>query len=95
MQMLYNSDAFAVVEITVPPSAQAVADADDDFAPPTRDGFEIVDKMARTDIFLVGAIARQFRAGVEELSKGDPTPDQVDEYISRYTGLPQQPLILH
>lgn len=93
MQMVYNSDAFAVVEIEVPASASlsAVPEA----GSPGHAGFEIVDKMARTDIFLVGDIARQFREGVEELSRNDPTPDQVDEFISRFTGLQQQPLILH
>jgi hypothetical protein len=93
MQMLYNSDAFAVVEIEVPPSA--AFPAEDEMPGRARGGFEIVDKLARTDIFLTGAIAQQFREGVEALSRSDPTSDQVDEYISHYTGLPQQPLVLH
>ena len=107
MQMVYNSEAFAVVEIEVPASVSAtpMAPADASIASasaaepsadePGRAAFEIVDKMARTDIFLTGDIARQFREGVEALSRNDSTPDQIDEFISRYTGLPRQPLILH
>ena len=95
MQMLYNSDAFAVVEIDVPASASVTSLTADETPGPARGGFEIVDKMARTDIFLIGAVAESFREGVEELSRQDPTADQVDEFISHYTGLPQQPLVLH
>lgn len=94
MQMLYNSDAFAVVEIDVP-SAIPDDEARDGVDALSHGGFEIVDKMARTDIFLVGAIAQQFREGVEALSQGEPTSDQVDEFISGFTGMPQQPLVLH
>jgi hypothetical protein len=99
MQMLYNSDAFTVVEIEVPALASAspaAADGASDAAPGhARGGFEIVDKLAQTDIFLMGDIARGFREGVEALSKDEASSDQVDEFISRYTGLPQQPLVLH
>jgi hypothetical protein len=98
MQMLYNSDAFTVVEIEVPASASPAAaeGTSADTAPGhARGGFEIVDKLARTDILLMGDIARVFREGVEALSKDDASSDQVDAFISRYTGLPQQPLVLH
>jgi len=99
MQMLYNSDAFTVVEIEVPAPASASSGAAEgtSAAEPghARGGFEIVDKLARTDIFLMGDIARGFREGVEALSKDDASSDQVDAFISRYTGLPQQPLVLH
>ena len=60
-----------------------------------RGGYEIVDKFARKEIYLEGALAQNFREGVEELARGEPTQDQVEEFIGRYTGLPQQPLILH
>ena len=93
--MVYNSDAFVVVELEVPvmPSSGDRLDAGD--APLSRGGYEIVDKFARKEIYLEGAMAQHFREGVEALVRNDPTPDQVDEFIGRYTGLPQQPLVLH
>lgn len=94
MQMLYNSDAFTVVEIEVPASSDCTTDPGRAAARPCG-GFEIVDKVARTDLFLTGDLARQFREGVEALSRDDPTADQVDAFIARFSGLPQQPLVLH
>ena len=93
--MVYNSDTFVVVELDVPVAAvegDTLADGD---ATLLRGGYEIVDKFARKEIYLEGAMAQHFREGVEELARKDPTPDQVDEFIQRYTGLPQQPLVLH
>ena len=93
--MVYNSDTFVVVELDVPvaPVAGDTLEASD--SPLSRGGFEIVDKFARKEIYLEGAMAQHFREGVEELARNDPTTDQVDEFIGRYTGLPQQPLVLH
>jgi len=93
--MVYNSDAFVVVELDVPvePAADDGLEAGD--SPLLRGGYEIVDKFARKEIYIEGALAQQFREGVEELAQSDPTPEQVEEFIGRYTGLPQQPLVLH
>ncbi len=93
--MVYNSDTFVVVELDVPvaPGAGDRVEADD--PPLSRGGYEIVDKFARKEIYLEGAMAQHFREGVEALARNDPTTDQVDEFIGRYTGLPQQPLVLH
>ena len=93
--MVYNSDNFVVVELDVP-----VAPGEGDTLQPTdtllsRGGYEIVDKSARKEIYIEGAMAQHFREGVEELARGEPTQEQVEEFIGRYAGLPQQPLILH
>ena len=93
--MVYNSDTFVVVELDVPvaPGAGDILEAND--APLSRGGYEIVDKFARKEIYIEGALAQHFREGVAELARKDPTTEQVDEFIGRYTGLPQQPLVLH
>lgn len=93
--MVYNSDTFVVVELDVPvlPAEGDGLEAVD--APLRRGGYEIVDKFARKEIYLEGALAQHFREGVEELARQDPTPDQVEEFIGRFTGLQQQPLVLH
>ncbi len=93
--MVYNSDNFVVVEFDVPVAAVDGDRLEGGDLPLSRGGYEIVDKFARKEIYLEGAMAQHFREGVEELARNDPTPDQVDEFIVRYTGLPQQPLVVH
>jgi hypothetical protein len=85
MHMLYNSDQFAVVWFEV-------AQHDDT---PARGGYEIVDKFSRKEIFLQGAIADQFQAGVESLMQSEPSEEELDDYIAGYSALAQQPVVLH
>jgi len=91
MHMLYNSDHFAVVQFEVP--GQPGDDAGG--VTPVRGGYEIVDKSARREIFLEGALARSFREGVQELIAREPSEDEIDAFLARYTELAQQPLVLH
>lgn len=98
MHMLYNSDNFTVVmfEIAAPErSGDAAGAGDGDGAANVRGGFEIVDKFARKDIFIEGAMAATFQAGVEALMENTPNEDDIDEYIGRFTSLMPQPLVLH
>lgn len=95
MNLLYNSDSFAVVQIELDPAAQAGQPAHDGAAA-GHGGYEIVDKFARKGIFLEGDVALRFRQGVEALSgKGTPTVDELDDYIAGFAALAQQPLVLH
>ncbi len=77
MDMLYNSDAYAVVHFA------------------GHDGFEIVDKRARRDVFIIGLLAAQFKTGVERLVEAGPTEEALDDFIAGYTELAGQPLTLH
>jgi hypothetical protein len=88
MQMLYNSDSFAVLQIEF-----GVPDAEADGA--KRGGFEIVDKFARKGIFIEGAVAQSFKDGVQALIESGPNQEAMDEYIAGYTTLAQQPVVLH
>jgi hypothetical protein len=103
MQMLYNSDSYVVVQFE--PSAE-LAHSDDGAvngafigtSSAKRGGFEIVDKFARKDIFIEGALAERFQRGVSELvanSPGGASPEALDDYISGFTGNAHQPLVLH
>ena len=85
MLMLYNSDNFAVVQFDVPGGSDVL----------TRGGYEIVDKFARKEIFLDGAMAQSFKEGVEALIKTDPSEEELDDFIGRFTSLAQQPVVLH
>jgi hypothetical protein len=87
MQMLYNSDSFVVVQF------EAAADAE--AGPLSRGGYEIVDKFARKEIFIEGALAESFKQGVQALIDASPDPQAMDDYIEGYAQLAQQPLTLH
>ena len=90
MQMLYNSDSYVVVQIDLP-------DAEDGTRQPAigRGGYEIVDKLARKEIFLEGAMAEHFKSGVQAIADNDPSPEAFDEFIGRFTALAQQPVVMH
>jgi hypothetical protein len=63
--------------------------------PWARGGYEIVDKLARKEIFLEGAMAEHFREGVQALIHSGGSEDEMDDYMDRYTALAQQPVVLH
>lgn len=117
MQLLYNSDSFAVVRFDVAPSMDGGDHGSDvggtrsdsatgtsghtgaAAAAPRQGGYEIVDKFARKEIFLQGALADRFAAGVNELVAGASDEaagvEALDEFISGFTGLAPQPLVVH
>jgi hypothetical protein len=91
MHMLYNSDSFVVVQFELP-EEQGSADT------PQRGGYEIVDKFARKEIYLQGAVAESFQRGVQALVDDTPSDEReqrLDEYIAGYVALAQQPVVLH
>lgn len=91
MQMLYNSDSFVVVAFEVPAAGEAA-----DGAPAlSRGGYEIVDKFARKEIYLEGALAERFQQGVQALAQQDPSEEEMDEFIGGFSVLAQQPVVLH
>ncbi len=87
MQMLYNSDSFAVMQFDVP-------EAGTDGATP-RGGYEIVDKFARKEIYIQGAVAENFQRGVAALVEQGPTEESLDEFIAGFTTWAVQPVVLH
>ncbi|BDI07804.1 BTH_I0359 family protein [Sphaerotilus microaerophilus] len=100
MHMLYNSDHFAVVQIEVPvPLDATAADAATEGVGTAevlnRGGYEIVDKQTRRGVFLDGSMAEHFKAGVEDLIRRSPSAEEIDDYLSGYTQLAQQPVVLH
>lgn len=94
MHMLYNSDSFAVVRFDVPGDTRGGA-APEGAVPAGRGGYEIVDKLARREIFIEGAVAESFKQGVQALAETDPSEEAFDEFIGRYCALAQQPVTLH
>jgi hypothetical protein len=89
--MLYNSDSFTVVLFEIPTTGGSAGGAGET----SRGAFEIVDKLAQKDIFIEGSMADHFQAGVEALMEEEPSEEELDEYIGRFTSLMPQPLVLH
>lgn len=102
MQMLYNSDSYAVMqfEVTAQDAGGAPGTADVVGLQPgvlTRGGYEIVDKFARKELFLEGLLAEHFKQGVQALIESLPEPgvEEFDAFIAGYSSLAQQPVVLH
>ena len=91
MNMLYNSDSFVVVEFDVPALAGSLSVGGE----LRRGGYEIVDKFARKENFIEGALAETFKLGVQALIETSPSVEELDDYVGRYSSLMQQPLVLH
>jgi hypothetical protein len=90
MNMLYNSDSFAVVQFDVPAVTERSGEGD-----LRRGGYEIVDKFAGKEIYIEGLLAESFKVGVQALIDKTSSVEELDAYIGRYTPLMQQPLVLH
>ena len=93
MQMLYDSESFVVVQIH--------ANAPEESAPAPkvpeleRHGFEIVDKRSGKEVYLDGSWAEMFQQQILAWQRNTPTQEEVEEALDGYTGLAQNPVIVH
>ena len=94
MHMLYNSDSFVVVHFDVPAALQGQSGPERDDAL-THGGYEIVDKFARKEIYIEGALAERFQDGVRQLVEAGPGEGAIDEFIAGFTSMAQQPVVMH
>ena len=81
MHMLYNSENFAVMRFSGNTTAGQ--------------GFEIVDKTSRREIYLGGLLAAHFQAGVEYLISQTDDEARIDDFLAGYTTLAHHPVVLH
>lgn len=101
MQMLYNSDSYAVVLFDAatgaPDGAGGGVAAGEHAAGPSlgHGGYEIVDKFARKEIFIQGVMAQSFKEGVEALIETHPSEEEIDDYLGGFASLMHQSLVLH
>ena len=93
MQMLYDSDSFAVVQIHAnAPEESAPAPAIPQLA---RHGFEIVDKRSGKEVYLDGSWAEMFQEQILAWQRDTPTQEEVEDALDRYAGLAQNPVVVH
>ena len=98
MHTLYDSDDFIVVHMQ---SHAAINAADTaplhgrDHLALARHGFEIVDKRSGKEVYLDGSWAEMFQKQIVAWQLDAPSEEEVEETLDRYTGLAQQPVIVH
>ncbi|MEO8058682.1 MAG: DUF3567 domain-containing protein [Burkholderiales bacterium] len=97
MQMLYNSESYAVVlfDVATDTGTTPGGSSAPEGATLSHGGYELVDKFARKEIFIQGVLAESFKEGVEALIQTSPSEEEIDDYIERFASLMQQPVILH
>ena len=95
MQMLYNSDSYAVVLFEVGSDAEPADGNSAGGAEPKGGGYEIVDKFAGKETFISGTLAVSFRAGVDALIESSPSEEEIDDYLEGFSALMHQRLVLH
>ncbi|MDD2610842.1 MAG: DUF3567 domain-containing protein [Giesbergeria sp.] len=99
MHMLYDSESFVVVHMladSLDPTAAPPTEGQAPAAPRlARHGFEIVDKRSGKEVYLDGSWAEMFQQQILAWQRNTPTQEEVEAALDRYTGLAQNPVIVH
>jgi len=101
MQMLYDSESFAVLHLRPDmeadvPAGKAKAETEQAHAHQLpRHGFEIVDKRSGKEVYLDGSWAELFQQQLQAWQQHSPTQEEVEDTLEGYTGLAQQPVVVH
>ena len=111
MQMLYDSESFVVVHmlpdvLEIIDTADAAVDVEgtegaEGIEKPepvpqlARHGFQIVDKRSGKELYLDGSWAEMFQQKILAWQREAPTQEEVEDTLDRYTGLAQNPVVVH
>ena len=93
MQMLYDSESFAVMHMQ--PDAQDDDATEQERPQLERHGFEIVDKRSGKEVYLDGSWAEMFQQKILAWQLNTPTQEEVEDTLDTYTGLAQTPVVVH
>jgi hypothetical protein len=93
MNLLYESESFAVMHVL----ANDTGEENKTSKPPMleRHGFEIVDKRSGKEVYLDGSWAEMFQMHIQAWQQNTPTQEEVEDTLEKYTGLAQQPVVVH
>ena len=94
MQMLYDSDSFAVVHIHANAPDEPAGERQDGPHLP-RHGFEIVDKRSGKELYLDGSWAEMFQQQIHAWQRNTPTQEEVEDTLESYATLAQTPIVVH
>jgi hypothetical protein len=93
MNLLYESDAFAVMHVLTNVNEDSTARKDKPQL--ERHGFEIVDKRSGKEVYLDGSWAEMFQQQIQAWQQHTPTQEEVEDTLESYSGLAQQPVLVH
>lgn len=85
MNLIYNSEQYSVVEFG----------ADSDHEALRFGGYEITDKAVRREWFIGGPLAANFRKDVHDLIAGEPSIEEIDDFLGQFDSYMAQPVMLH
>ena len=93
MNLLYESETFAVMHML----ANAPVETASHSSTPQleRHGFEIVDNRSGKEVYLDGSWAEMFQQQIQAWQQHTPTQEEVEDTLEGYTGLAQQPVVVH
>jgi hypothetical protein len=93
MNTLYDSDTFAVMHLL----ANALEEGAEEPSVPVlaRHGFEIVDKRRGKEVYLDGSWAEMFQQKINAWQVNTPTQEEVEDTLESYSGLAQNPVLVH
>lgn len=95
MQMLYDSESFVVVHMLPDVLEPTTADGTEEMPQLARHGFQIVDKRSGKELYLDGSWAEMFQQKILAWQRDAPTQEEVEDTLDRYTGLAQNPVVVH
>jgi hypothetical protein len=93
MNLLYESESFAVMHVLANDTGEAASINQPHIL--ERHGFEIVDKRSGKEVYLDGSWAEMFQMHIQAWQQNTPTQEEVEDTLERYTGLAQQPVVVH
>ncbi|MDO8306288.1 DUF3567 domain-containing protein [Herminiimonas sp.] len=85
MNLIYNSEQYSVVEFGADDGQDALRFG----------GYEIMDKPAKREIFIAGLLAESFRRDVKDLIAGEPSVEEIDEFLGNYDAYMSQAVVFH
>ncbi|MEY3489340.1 MAG: hypothetical protein RL655_908 [Pseudomonadota bacterium] len=98
MNTLYDSESFVVVHLQaseLPRYDATSGDAQHQIPAMPRHGFEIVDKRSGKEVYLDGSWAELFQQHLQAWQRNSPTQEEVEATLEQYSGLAQQPVLVH
>ena len=103
MHTLYDSETFSVTHMLANAELEGfqlpeISDSDTQVhAVPVlaRHGFEIVDKRSGKEVYLDGSWAELFQQHIMAWQVNTPTQEEVEDTLEQYSGLAQNPVMVH
>jgi len=93
MNVLYDSESFSVTHLLADIHTEAgVANPGPMLV---RHGFEIVDKRSGKEVYLDGSWAELFQQQINAWQQSSPTQEEVEDTLESYSGLAQNPVVVH